>query len=102
MSNSKSILREKQKSILREQTASLSYVSEQHTKMCVGVCQAGWLTPLVPALRRQGQADLWELGASLVYKVSSKIVSATQKLCLEKSNKQTFMHLHGMERDSIL
>jgi len=31
-----------------------------------------WLTPLVPALRRQRQADL-ELEASLVYTMSSRI-----------------------------
>ena len=28
----------------------------------------GWHTPLIPALGRQRQVDLWEFEASLVYK----------------------------------
>ena len=41
-----------------------------------------WLTPLVPALRRQRQADL-ELEASLVYTMSSRIA----KPCLKKGGR---------------
>jgi hypothetical protein len=35
--------------------------------------------PLILALRRQSQADLCEFKASLVYRVSSKTVRATQR-----------------------
>jgi hypothetical protein len=34
---------------------------------------------LIPALRRQRQVDLYELEASLVYRVSSRTARATQK-----------------------
>ena len=44
---------------------------------------------LIPALRRQRQVDLYELEASLVYRVSSRTARATQKPCLTKTNKQT-------------
>ena len=35
--------------------------------------------PLIPALRRQRQADLCEFNANLVYKTSSKTTGATQR-----------------------
>ena len=39
-----------------------------------------WHTPLIPALRRQRQADLCEFEASLVYRASSRTGSkATQR-----------------------
>jgi hypothetical protein len=38
-----------------------------------------WLTPLIPALAGQRQADLCELEASLVYISSSRITRATQQ-----------------------
>ena len=40
--------------------------------------------PLIPALRKQRQADLCEFEASLVYKGSKAI----EKPCLEKTKKQ--------------
>ena len=44
---------------------------------------------LIPALRRQGQADLCEFEASLVYRASSWIGSkATQKNPVSKNKKQ--------------
>ena len=41
--------------------------------------------PLIPALGRQGQADLCESQASLVYRVSSR----TEKPCLKNKQKKT-------------
>ena len=35
--------------------------------------------PLIPALRRQRQADLCEFDASLVYRAASRTVRATQR-----------------------
>ena len=44
-----------------------------------------WCIPLVPALRRQRQADLCEVEASLVYRASARTgPKATEKPCLEK------------------
>jgi hypothetical protein len=41
---------------------------------------------LIPALRRQKQADLCEFKASLVYRPSSRTAMTTmRKTCLEKS-----------------
>jgi hypothetical protein len=47
--------------------------------------------PLIPALRRQGQADLCEFEASLVYRVSFRTARATQRnpvLNKQKQNKK--------------
>ena len=43
--------------------------------------QVWWHTPLIPALGRQSQADLWisEFKANLVYRVSSRTSKATQR-----------------------
>ena len=50
---------------------------------------AWWLTPLIPALGRQRQADLYEFQASLVYTVNSRLHSVyIEKPCLEKENKR--------------
>ena len=38
-----------------------------------------WLTPLIPAFRRQRKVDLGELKASLVYRVSSRKVGLLPK-----------------------
>ena len=38
--------------------------------------EAWWCAHLIPALRRQRQADLWEFKASLVYRVSSRTARA--------------------------
>lgn len=38
-----------------------------------------WYTPLVPALGRQKQADIYEFEASLVYRPSSKTAKDTQR-----------------------
>ena len=47
--------------------------------------------PLIPALERQRQADLYEFEASLIYRASSRTgFKATEKPCLKKpKNKQT-------------
>jgi len=44
---------------------------------------------LVAALRRQGQEDLFEFKASLVYMVSSRIVRATQRDPVSNKPSQT-------------
>jgi hypothetical protein len=41
--------------------------------------RAWWRTPLIPALRRQRQADFWIREASLVYRVNSRTAEATQR-----------------------
>ena len=44
---------------------------------------------MIPALRRQRQVDPYEIEASLVYKVSSRTVRATQRNHVSnKTNKQ--------------
>ena len=44
--------------------------------------------PLIPALRRQIQADLYEFKASLLYKASSRTARAvTQRNPVSKQNK---------------
>jgi hypothetical protein len=46
--------------------------------------------PLIPALERQRQVDLYEFKASIVYRVSFKMAKSTQRnLILENKNKQT-------------
>ncbi|CAO2593744.1 hypothetical protein LEMLEM_LOCUS7412, partial [Lemmus lemmus] len=48
-----------------------------------------WHTPLIPALRKQRQADLCEFETSLVYRASSRTDSkATEKPCLKNQNKK--------------
>ena len=48
-----------------------------------------WHRHLIPALRRQRQADLCEFKASLVYRASSRTESiATGKPCLKKQKKE--------------
>jgi hypothetical protein len=52
--------------------------------------QAVWRTPLIPAFERQRQTELCEFKTSLVYKVSSGIVRATQgNQVSTKQNKTT-------------
>ena len=52
--------------------------------------------PLIPALRRQRQLDLCEFEASLVYRVSSSTVKATQRNVVSKqTNKQTNKQVFG-------
>ena len=46
----------------------------------------GWLTSLILVLGRQRQVDLCEFKASLVYRVSSKTVRATQRNPVLKNN----------------
>ena len=53
-------------------------------------------TPLIPALRRQRQADLCEFEASLVYRVSSRTASkATEKPCLGTQLPLQKRHCHN-------
>jgi hypothetical protein len=48
--------------------------------------------PSIPEFEKQGQADLCEFEASLVYRINSRKARATQKPCLKqnktKQNKQ--------------
>jgi hypothetical protein len=46
------------------------------------VAEWWWCTPLIPAHVRQ--VDLYELGASLIYRVSSRMVRATQRSLVSK------------------
>ena len=43
--------------------------------------------PLLPAIRRQKQMDLFEFETSLVYRVSSKTARTTQRNPVSKNNK---------------
>jgi hypothetical protein len=43
--------------------------------------------PLIPALGRKKQVDLWEFEASLCYRVSSRTVRATQRSPVLKKTK---------------
>jgi hypothetical protein len=49
-----------------------------------------WCTPLIPALRRQRQVYLCEFEASLIYRVSSRTVSAIQRNSV--SDKKDYVH----------
>jgi hypothetical protein len=44
--------------------------------------------PLIPALQRQKQEDVWELEASLVYRASFRIARATWEDPASKKNKK--------------
>ena len=46
-----------------------------------------WYTPLIPALRRQRQADLCEFKSSLIYRASSRAARATQRNPVLKKQK---------------
>ena len=45
-----------------------------------------WYTPLIPALRVKGR-QISELEASLVYRMSSRTIRATQRNLISKTNK---------------
>ena len=47
-----------------------------------------WRTPLIPVLRRQRQANLSDLEASLVYRASSRTARATQRNPVSKKKKK--------------
>jgi hypothetical protein len=47
---------------------------------------------LVPALGRQRQADIYEFGASMVYKVSSRTAKATQRNSISKIKNKNQMN----------
>ena len=51
----------------------------------VTACRAWRHTPLIPALRRQRQANLCEFEASLVYKVSSRTARPIQRTPVSKN-----------------
>jgi hypothetical protein len=51
--------------------------------------RAWWLTPLIPALRRQRQADFWVWGQPGLQSEFQDSQGYTEKPCLEKQNKQT-------------
>jgi hypothetical protein len=44
--------------------------------------------PVIPTLRRQRHADLCELEASLVYRVSYRTAKATARPCLERERER--------------
>ena len=48
-----------------------------------------WCTPLIPALRRQGQADLCVFEASLVHSACFRIARTTQRNLIPKIKKST-------------
>jgi hypothetical protein len=48
---------------------------------------AWWYMPLIPALRRQRQEDLYEFEASLVYRVSARTARTTQRNLSRKTSK---------------
>ena len=57
-----------------------------------------WLTPLVLEVWRQGQADLYEFKASLVYRTSYSVVRATQRYLGSKkqtNQKVVLIRCHG-------
>ena len=54
-------------------------------KIHVGL--AWWRTPLTPALGRQRQVNLGEFEASLVYKVSSRLLKGTRRNPVSKDQK---------------
>ena len=57
-----------------------------------------WHKPLFPALGRQRQADLCELKASLVSRVSAMIGSkSTKKNSVSKQNKRFHFHFHNIK-----
>lgn len=47
-----------------------------------------WCMSSIPGIKTQGQADLLEFEANLVYKASSRIAMATQKPCLKKKTQE--------------
>jgi hypothetical protein len=47
-----------------------------------------WCTPLILELQSQGQADLYEFEASLVYRMSSRIDRATQRNRVSKNQRE--------------
>ena len=47
-----------------------------------------WYIPLIPALGRQRQLDLSEFKASLVHRVSSRTVKATQRNPILKNERE--------------
>jgi hypothetical protein len=47
-----------------------------------------WHTSLIPALRRQRQADLYEFKASLVYRVSSRTARTSQRNPVSEKKKK--------------
>lgn len=54
------------------------------------ISRLAWWHPLIPAPKRQRQADVSEFKASLVYGVSSWIARAAEKSCLKtKQHKKT-------------
>ena len=52
-----------------------------HLELCrvitMGLRQGWWYTPLIPALRWQRQAEIFEFRVSLVYRGSSRTAKAT-------------------------
>jgi hypothetical protein len=48
-----------------------------------------WRTPLIPALRRQRQADLWVRGQPGLHSEFQDSQGYTEKPCLKKNKKQT-------------
>ena len=64
-------------------------------------CQQCWHTPLIPALRRQRQVDVYEFEASLVYRSSSRTARATQKNPALKKKKEEESAEHTQNKPSL-
>jgi hypothetical protein len=57
-------------------------------KICTG-SWAWWLTPLIPALGRQRQADFWVRGQPGLQSEFQDSQGYTEKPCLEKTKQKT-------------
>jgi len=57
----------------------------------------GWSTPLILALGRQRQVDLYESEVSLIYRVSSRTATADQRNPVSKKTKENKNEEKGKE-----
>ena len=61
-----------------------------------------WYTPLIPAFRRQRQADLCKFEANLIYKADVRTGrTVTEKTYLEKPHTHTHTHTHTNHNDKM-
>jgi hypothetical protein len=59
--------------------------------------RAWWRTPLIPALRRQRQADFWVQGQPALQSEFQDSQGYTEKPCLEKQNKNKKKQTHNKQ-----